>query len=145
MLGNMGTSLLHAGCLCCMLAGKQRPIQVPAIALCPPCTLLGLPARENIAGVSGVSVRLAPAAAALAIAPDFKLSAAVCAATREEEQAVSMAREGPFRPNAYDRRPAATDRLTPAATTAALQAGRCRVQHKTGLVQCAWYGLHAKA
>jgi hypothetical protein len=71
-----------------------------------------------MAGVSGVSVRLAPAAAALAMAPDLRLSAAVCAATREDEQAVSMAREGPFSPKAYDSLPAATDRLTPAAVTA---------------------------
>jgi hypothetical protein len=72
-----------------------------------------------MAGVSGVSVRLAPAAAALAMAPDFRLSAAVCAATRDDEQAVSMAREGPLSPKAYDSLPAATERLTPTAVTTA--------------------------
>lgn len=63
----------------------------------PPITPAIIPARANIAGVSGDSVRLAPAAAAALMTPDLRLSAAVCAATREEEQAVSMDRAGPCR------------------------------------------------
>ena len=41
---------------------------------------------------------------------------ALCVATREDEQAVSMVIEGPLRPNTKDRRPEATERVAPEHT-----------------------------
>ena len=45
-----------------------------------------------------------------------KLLLALCNATREDEQAVSMLKHGPWTPKRKDRRPAATDRNAPVAS-----------------------------
>ncbi len=63
--------------------------------------------------IMDVLTRLVPAA----MAPLHWLSrsalAAPCAATRDDEQAVSMDTDGLHRLKVYDRRPAATERLAP--------------------------------
>jgi len=66
-----------------------------------------------MAGVSGTSIILTPATRAPPTAPSlFSLSAVTAAwqATRDEEQAVSMASEGPPMLSEKDSRPAVTDR-----------------------------------
>jgi hypothetical protein len=55
-----------------------------------------------------------PAINALPQSPAVMLRTAMCAATRLDEQAVSIAAAGPRRPKVYDSRPAATDSAEPA-------------------------------
>lgn len=67
-----------------------------------------LPATAYIAIVVGLSISVMPPASAPPATPSSSALRAVPTATSEDEQAVSMASDGPFRPYRYDRRPAAT-------------------------------------
>lgn len=48
------------------------------------------------------SMRLTPAARAAVASPASKPRCAMCAATSDDEQAVSVLMQGPMRPNRYD-------------------------------------------
>lgn len=61
-----------------------------------------------MAGVSGISIMLAPAASAAPHPPSAMLANAAYMATRLDEHAVSTVTAGPLRPNMNDNLPAAT-------------------------------------
>jgi hypothetical protein len=63
------------------------------------------PATAYIAMVVGLSIRVIPPAIAPPATPSSSALRAVPTATSEEEHAVSMASDGPFRPYRYDSRP----------------------------------------
>jgi hypothetical protein len=62
----------------------------------------------------GVSMSFTPATSAAPQLPVLRLRLAMWAPTRDEEQAVSMLREGPDSASTYDSRPAATLMAEPA-------------------------------
>lgn len=57
-----------------------------------------LPVTPNMAVFAALKVRLTPAVRALVAAPALSSRAATWAATKEEEQAVSMLRQAAFNP-----------------------------------------------
>ena len=67
-----------------------------------------MPAAENATDTATVSMPT-PATAAAGLSPSFRAETAWCAATSDDEQAVSVVWHGPVRPSVYERRPDSTD------------------------------------
>src|SRR4029453_274993 len=70
-------------------------------------------AFDNAIVATGERIRFTPPARAWLHSPFDRLRQARCTATREDEQPVSIATQGPWNPNVYDNRPAAALRALP--------------------------------
>jgi len=89
-----------------------------------------IPAAENVTETPAVN-KPAPMTTALGQSSSRNAEAARCAATSDEEHAVSVVKHGPVNPSAYERRPESTDSApavaecaeTPSGETALAAAG----------------------
>jgi hypothetical protein len=70
-----------------------------------------MPAVENTIVTATVSMPT-PVTAAPGLSPSLRAEAARCAATSDDEQAVSVVKHGPVSPSVYDRRPDTTERAS---------------------------------
>ncbi len=67
-----------------------------------------MPAAAKVYDIATDSI-VTPVTAAAGLSPSFRAETAWCAATGDDEQAVSVVWHGPVRPSVYERRPDSTD------------------------------------
>ena len=76
-----------------------------------------MPAVENTIVTTTASMPT-PVTAAPGLSPSLRAEAARCAATSDDEQAVSVVKHGPVSPSVYDRRPDNTESASAVAVNA---------------------------
>lgn len=86
--------------------------------MCPSLATAPMVSKPTVA--AGVRIRLTPPARATSDSPDRRLRTAWCTATSDDEQAVSIATDGPWKSKKYETRLAMIEVAVPVRAYAAV-------------------------